>query len=225
MSEPSPPQDATGREPAAAPPAGAQPGAAPAAAAPRASAPQGSTGAAQSDVLFAGTARHTSQLTSYLKWTLVCMLGGVAAYFLKDLAFVQERGLPVWVLVLAGIPGILWTYLVVITSKYTIDRRRVELEEGVITRRVDSLELWRVLDVQYEQSVLDRLTGNAKIRLMGTDQTHPTLLLHGMPNHRQLFNDLREAVQTARHSNRPMELVGGGGGDGLEHVGEMFDHQ
>lgn len=174
-------------------------------------------------MLFAGTARHSSQLTTYLKWVLVSLLGGVAAYFLKDLEFIKDNGIPVWVLVLIGIPGMVWTYLKVVTTKYTIDRRRVELEEGVVTRRVDSLELWRVLDVQYEQSLLDRLTGNAKIRLMGTDQSHPTLELHGMPAHRQLFNDLREAVQTARHSNRPMELVGGGGGEGLEQMGEAFE--
>lgn len=216
MSEAQPPQT-----PEASPGTPAQAPASPQA--PKAAAPQGSTGAKDSDVLFRGTARHSAELTSYLKWVLVSVLGGVAAYFLKDLAFIKDNGIPVWVLVLIGLPGILWTYLKVVTTKYTIDRRRVELEEGVITRRVDSLELWRVLDVQYEQSLLDRLTGNAKIRLMGTDQSHPTLELHGMPAHRALFNELREAVQTARHSNRPMELVGGGGGEGLEQVGEMFD--
>ena len=110
---------------------------------------------------------------------------------------------------LVGVPGLLWTYLTHITSKFKITRRRVETEKGIIAKKVDSLELWRVLDVQYEQSLLDRIFGIAKIKLMGTDQSDPVLELHGMPEHRQLFETLRDAVQDARHTNRPMELVPG----------------
>ena len=87
----------------------------------------------------------------------------------------------------------------------------------MITRKLDSLELWRVLDVRYEQSVLDRIFHNAKITLIVTDQTHPSLLLYGIPGHRQLFERLREAVQFARASNRPMELAPGA------HEGELLN--
>lgn len=221
--QPGAPQQAPGASSGAQGAPGASPGGPAGGGGPRAAAPAGSTGATESQVLFSGTARHSASLVSYLKWVAVCLLGGVAAYLLKDLEFISSRNIPVWVLVLAGIPGIVIVYLRVATTKYTVDHRRVETEEGILTRRVDSLELWRVLDLQYEQSLLDRMTGNATIRLISTDQTNPTLELRGMPGHRPLFNELREAVQNARHGNRPMELVGGGGGEGLENMGENME--
>ena len=108
-----------------------------------------------------------------------------------------------------------------ITTRYKITLRRVEFERGVISKEVDSLELWRVLDVRFSAGLLDRIVGNATVTLIGTDQTDPALELYGLPNARKLFEDLREAVQAARHTSRPMELVGQEGA--MEHVG--FEHQ
>jgi hypothetical protein len=45
--------------------------------------------------------------------------------------------------------------------------------------------------------------------LIGTDQTDKELRLHGLPDHRVLFEKLRDAVQLARHTSRPMEVVPG----------------
>jgi hypothetical protein len=36
---------------------------------------------------------------------------------------------------------------------------------------LDHLELWRVLDVRYERNLIDQIFDNAKIILIGTDQT------------------------------------------------------
>ena len=105
-------------------------------------------------------------------------------------------------------------------------RRRVECERGVVTTRLDTLELWRVLDVRYERNLIDQIFDNAKIILIGTDQSDPSLVLYGMPDHRKLFERIRDAVQFARHTNRPMELAPGAhgadvsmftGGDGHVH--------
>src|SRR5690606_28546121 len=117
---------------------------------------------------------------------------------------------------LVGLPGLCWTFLRHITTRFKITLRRVELEHGVLSKDVDSLELWRVLDVRYKQSLLDRILGNAKVILIGTDKTHPELVLYGLPRHRQLFEQIREAVQAARHTSRPMELVGQEGA--FEHL-------
>jgi hypothetical protein len=65
-----------------------------------------------------------------------------------------------------------------------------------------------VLDVKFAQSLLDRILGNAKVILTSTDQSHPELVLYGLPNARQLFERVREAVAVARHGNRPMEIAG-----------------
>jgi uncharacterized membrane protein YdbT with pleckstrin-like domain len=169
------------------------------------------------ELLYQGTRRHTAAFGGYLKWLLVSAAGGGLAYALGMIDFFATW--PLWVLGLVGIPGLVWNYLVQITTKYKISLRRVEYEHGVLSKHVDSLELWRVLDVRYNQNLIDRMLGNAKITLIGTDQTDPELVMYGLPNHRQLFEKLRDAVQEARHTSRPMELVGQDGA--MENVGEF----
>lgn len=190
-----------------------------AAAPPQAQPPAGSSPTQATDeVLYEGIAKHSANIGTYLMWVAVCVLGGVLAYALLQLEALKDK--PMWLLALVGTPMLLGAYLQHITTRYKISRRRVEFQKGVITRKLDSLELWRVLDVHYEQSLLDRIFDNAKITLIGTDQTHPKLVLYGLPAHRQLFEKLRDAVQFARTSNRPMELAPGhheGDLTGAEH--------
>ena len=160
------------------------------------------------EVLYQGTMKQSASFGGYLKWFLACVAGGFGAWGLGQIEFFAKLGLPYWVLGFIGVPGMLWVFLRHVTTKFKISLRRVEFERGVLSKDVDSLELWRVLDVRYKQNLIDRILGNAKIILIGTDQTDPELELYGLPNHRQLFEQLRDAVQAARHTNRPMELVG-----------------
>jgi uncharacterized membrane protein YdbT with pleckstrin-like domain len=149
-------------------------------------------------------------LGSYLKWGLVTVaatVGGVLAMRQPELA-----GHPLWLAGLLGLPGICWTYLRHATTRYKVSRVRIEVERGVLQRHVESLELWRVLDVTYRQSILDRLLGDGRVVLVGTDRSNPELVLHGLPQSRRLFEELRDAVAAARLASRPVELV-----EGLQH--------
>ena len=139
-------------------------------------------------------------------WVLVSEIGSTLGVLLGKIDFFAS--MPLWVLGVVGLPGLLIVWLRHVTTKYTISLRRVETEHGIVAKKVESLELWRVLDVRYDQSLFDRVTNNATITLVGTDQSDPELRLHGLPDHRALFEKLRDAVQAARQGNRPMELVG-----------------
>lgn len=154
-----------------------------------------------------GIAKHSIMLGTYLMWLLVSVLGGVLGYLLNQINAVKEVGLPLWVLGFLGVPMLLWTYLSHKTNKYKITNKRIETERGIFSRKVESLELWRVVDIRYEQNLIDRIFKNAKIQLMATDQSDPMLELYGLPNARKLFEYLREAIHQARYQNRPMEWV------------------
>ncbi len=175
---------------------------------PAARPPQGSTAGPQNDVMYEGVARHSVSLPGYIKWVLVSVAGATAGVFLAKIQFFSSW--PLWVLGLLGLPGMLVVFLQHVTTRFKISLRRVETEKGIVTKKVESLELWRVLDVRYSQSIFDRLTGNGRIELDSTDKSDPRLVLHGIPEHRKVFEQLREAVQAARHTSRPMELVGDG---------------
>ena len=169
----------------------------------------------EDEILYEGVAKQTASAWGYVKWSLACVAGGVGGYFLGTIEFFSNW--PLWVLGFVGVPGLLWTFLRHITTRYKISHRRVEFERGVISKTVDSLELWRVLDVKFSAGLFDRIVGNATITLIGTDRTDPELELYGLPKARALFEGLRDAVQAARHTSRPMELVGQDGA--MEHVG------
>jgi len=189
------------------------PGAAPVPA--RAQAPAGSVAQpGVEELIYHGPARHGAYAWDYAKWVLASAAAGVLGTLLMRIELFQSW--PLWVLSFIGLPGILWTFLRHSTTRYKITLRRIEFERGVLSKSVDSLELWRVLDVKYTQNLWDRMLGIARITVVSTDQSTPELALYGMPNSRELFERLRDAVQIARHSSRPMELVGDASGM-LEH--------
>lgn len=182
----------------------------------RAHAPAGSVAQPGSEeLIFHGPAKHQAYAWDYVKWVLVSVAAGVFATLLGYIDLFASW--PLWLLSFIGLPGMLWTFLRHSTTRYKITLRRIELESGVLSKSLDSLELWRVLDVKYSQNLWDRILGVARVTVMSTDQSTPELSLYGLPNARELFERLRDAVQVARHSNRPMELVGDA--HGMEHVG------
>ncbi|MEM7156902.1 MAG: PH domain-containing protein [Myxococcota bacterium] len=189
--------------------------------APRAHAPAGATGHQQPETIYEGLGKHSAHAGAYARWILVLIAGVAVGIGLMQIEFFSKW--PLWLLGLASLPGLFLVFLRHRTTRFKITARRVEYERGILNREVDGLELWRVLDVRYNQTLADRLTGNGRITLIGTDKSDPELLLYGLPEHRQLFERLQDAVQVARQMGRPMELVGQDGH--MEEMGGMGLHQ
>lgn len=159
-----------------------------------------------SELLYEGRCKHSAYLGGYLKAALFALLLGGVTF---GLAFVPALAAwPVAWLMVAALPPFFVVYLRYRTTRYKITGRRIEYERGLLTKRVDSLELWRVIDVSYSQTLLDRVLGHATICLTGTDRSDPAFELHGLPRARKLFEDLREAVHVARQQGRPLEFAG-----------------
>jgi membrane protein YdbS with pleckstrin-like domain len=184
---------------------------------PQARPPAGSTAQPGHDeLIYAGPAKHGAYAWDYLKWVLVGALCGAVG---TGLGYIPAlAGYPLWLLSFVGLFGIVGTFLKHATSRFKLTLRRIELERGILSKSIDSLELWRVLDLKYTQNVFDRILGVGRITVMSTDQSTPELVLYGLPNGRAIFERLRDAVQIARHTSRPMELVGGEHGL-MENVG------
>lgn len=86
--------------------------------------------------------------------------------------------------------------------RFRVTTTNVETERGVLSKKIDVLELWRCRDVRYRQNLVDRLLGIAHIEIFTTDATTPHLEITGMPASRQLFEQLRDAIQIQRqHQN------------------------
>lgn len=88
------------------------------------------------------------------------------------------------------------------SMQFRVTNTVIELERGLLSKRIDVLQLWRVRDVRYKQTVSDRLLGIAHIEVYAQDATTPHLEIVGMPASRQLFEQLRDSIEIQRqHRN------------------------
>ena len=106
------------------------------------------------------------------------------------------------VLLLAVILLALKRYLEVRCRVYAISNQRVRLTRGILSKRTDGLELYRVNDTQLFEPVLMRLVSRGNIRLVTSDQTNPLLLIEAVPNAKQLWDDIRRSVEECRDRKR-----------------------
>ena len=81
---------------------------------------------------------------------------------------------------------------------YKITDRTIDYEAGLFAKRVETLQLWRVHDIDLRQTFLERLLDIAEIRVFTRDASDPELVLRGLPASRELFEALKNAAELAR---------------------------
>lgn len=136
------------------------------------------------EAFFAGSPRHRAYLGEYVLYALLS-------------------------LIVIGLPFLLWRWLKTRSERWVIGPERIEHTIGVLTRRTDSLELWRIRDLTHIQTFADRLVGDGRILIVSNDASDPQLVLLGLPDHRAIYEHLRHAVETQRKRNRVLSVDGG----------------
>jgi membrane protein YdbS with pleckstrin-like domain len=91
--------------------------------------------------------------------------------------------------------------------RFRVTNTAIETERGILSKRIDVLQLWRCRDVRYRQTLLDRILGIAHLELIGSDATTPTLEIAGMPASRQLFEQLRDSIEIQRQAKNVYGVV------------------
>ena len=85
-------------------------------------------------------------------------------------------------------------YLMIKSIRYRITNYRIDFERGLVSKNIDTLELWHVEDIHFHQSILDRIVSTGDITILSHDDTTPRLELNGVPNPRPLFENLKQRV-------------------------------
>ena len=101
-------------------------------------------------------------------------------------------------LVLVGLPWLLYLQLTRKATRYRITTRTVDYELGVFSRTIETLQLWRARDLDFHQTLFERMLGIARIHVFTKDVTDASLELRGLPASREIFDRLKEAVEIAR---------------------------
>lgn len=90
---------------------------------------------------------------------------------------------------------------------YRVTLTNIESERGFFSKTIDVLELWRCRDVQYRQSFVDRLLRIAHIDIFTTDVTSPNVCILGLPASRELFENIRDAIEIQRQSRNVVGMI------------------
>ncbi|HRK29929.1 MAG TPA: PH domain-containing protein [Tepidisphaeraceae bacterium] len=95
--------------------------------------------------------------------------------------------------------------------KYRISNYRIDREIGLLSKKIDTLELWHVEDIQFNQSVVDRILGVGTITIYTHDETTRTLNLQSLPNPRPIFDNLKNRIIAVKRQRGVLKINSGGG--------------
>jgi len=93
------------------------------------------------------------------------------------------------------------------STMFRVTNTVIETERGMLSKRIDVLQLWRCRDVRYRQNLMDRILGIAHVDVFAQDSTTPHLEIFGMPASRQLFEQLRDSIEIQRHAKNVYGVV------------------
>jgi uncharacterized membrane protein YdbT with pleckstrin-like domain len=100
--------------------------------------------------------------------------------------------------VLVGAFLLLSVWVQMRSRRWKLTSRRIEIESGFLSRPVDTLELWRIRDVEFRQTLGDRLAGVSSISVTAHDGSYPVVDVRGLPADRTIYDRLMNAVMVAR---------------------------
>jgi len=105
-------------------------------------------------------------------------------------------------LLVIPIPWAIYRWLAVKTTTYQLTTERLIIEHGILNKTTDTLELYRVRDLQVTQPFWIRLFGRENIHMLTTDTSTPTVILDCVPKELGLPDQFRKQVEDARMRKR-----------------------
>jgi len=97
-------------------------------------------------------------------------------------------------------------YLVRLNTRYTLTNERLIKESGLLGKRVDEIELFRVKDTKVQQTLLQRIVGLGNISVMSTDASGD-FVLEFMPDAISKREQIRSHAKKARETKGVRTMI------------------
>jgi uncharacterized membrane protein YdbT with pleckstrin-like domain len=139
---------------------------------------------------------------------LLVAAGAIVLSFVVNSSPAVERAI-----IIAGLAVALVLYLTVLYKKYSVlyrlSTQRLFLIRGLVSRKIEELELFRVRDIQVVQSFWQRILGFGRMTVFSTDVSAPKFELLGVARPLQVKDAIRVHFRTARLRERvrPTEFI------------------
>jgi membrane protein YdbS with pleckstrin-like domain len=89
---------------------------------------------------------------------------------------------------------------------YDISSDRIEWGRGIFDRRIDNMDMFRVVDLKLRRSLLDCIAGVGTVRLITTDKTDPEFKFEKIRGARRLYDIIKKASLDADRKNSVIHL-------------------
>ena len=76
---------------------------------------------------------------------------------------------------------------------YEVSNDRIEWSRGILDRRVDNIDMFRVVDLKMRRSLLDCIFGVGTVALITTDKTDPEFVFEKVRDCRDLYDIIKKA--------------------------------
>jgi uncharacterized membrane protein YdbT with pleckstrin-like domain len=97
-------------------------------------------------------------------------------------------------------------YLDVRFRLFELTAERLRVSQGVLSKRIDELELFRVKDLSVDRPLSLRLFGLGTLVLHTSDHTNPVLAIPAIADYESLLARIRQLVGEQRQARRVREV-------------------
>ena len=122
----------------------------------------------------------------------------------KNFGVYLSCGLFCWLLV--PIFFALARYLQTKCKVFELTTQRLKITSGVFTTTTETLELYRVKDIETQQPFLSRLVGIENVQMTTSDASSPFVLIEAVPSSVGFADKLRNQVEIIRQQKRVREI-------------------
>jgi len=98
-----------------------------------------------------------------------------------------------WALGAVIVFGILYKAFYLKMIYYEVSSDRIEWSRGILDRRVDNLDMFRVIDLKLRRSLIDCMVGIGTVALVTTDKSDPEFVFKKVRHCRELYDVVKRA--------------------------------
>lgn len=102
---------------------------------------------------------------------------------------------------------LLYRFIYLRRMRYRIGAEQLVSEHGIIRRKVDYMELYRIVDFQEHQSLLQQLCGLKTVSIFSMDRNTPRLDLIGIRRSNDIVAIIRERVEYNKRKKGIYEIT------------------
>ena len=97
-------------------------------------------------------------------------------------------------------------YLKTRCKVFELTTQRLKITSGIFTKVTETLELYRVKDIETRQPFFSRLVGIENVQMTTSDASSPLVLIEAVPSSVGFADKLRNQVEIIRQQKRVREI-------------------